>query len=71
MTSEVKGYFNKVVDNPVKYMYKNFCKKIMTGSWFRRFVKTSNFQKKFYGHSLTSEVKDHLYEVEDNPIKYA
>ena len=32
MASEVKGHLNKVVDNPVKCMYKNFRKNIMTGS---------------------------------------
>ena len=32
-TSEVKSQFYKVVDNSVKYMYKNFRKNIITGSW--------------------------------------
>ena len=31
-TSEVKYLFYKVMDNPVKYMYKNFCKNVTNGS---------------------------------------
>ena len=37
MTSEVKGHFYKVVDNPFKYMYKKFRNNILTGSWIRSF----------------------------------
>ena len=33
MTSDFKGHFDKVVGNPVKYMYKNFRKNIISGSW--------------------------------------
>ena len=33
MTSDFKGHFDKVVGNPVKYMYKNFRKNIICGSW--------------------------------------
>ena len=76
--------FYEVVENPLKCMYKTYHKNIMTGSRFRSsesfdFILNDfidrNFHKdhtlnSFYGHSMTFEVKGHLYRVVDNPVKY-
>ena len=83
MTSEVKGHLNKVMDKSLKYLYKNFRKNIMNYSWYRSFKSydfiLNDFIEKnvckghsfnnFFGHSLTSEVKGHVYRVVHNYVK--
>ena len=83
MTSEVKGHLNRDIENPMKYMYKNFQKNIMSGWWVRtfqsynfilndsieKFSKGNSFNI-FFGHSMTSEVKGHIYKVVDKPLNF-
>ena len=80
----LKDQFYKVMDNPAKYMYKNFRKNIITGSWIRSVLSydfilndfmDKNFRKsrtiwQIFGHLTTSEVKGHIYKVVENPLKY-
>ena len=84
MTSGVKDHLIKVLDNSVKYMYKNFRRNIMSGSGVRSFQSynfiLNDFIEKnvrkghsfhiFFGHSMTSEVEGHLNKVVDKSVKY-
>ena len=74
MTSEVKGHFYEIVENPLKCMYKTSHKNIMTSSRFRSFnsydfILNDFIDKNLFkgytfnhlsGHSMTSEVKGHF-----------
>ena len=67
MTSEVKGYFYKVVDNPLEFMHPKFCTDILTSclvTWDSTIYMKLNISKvksfnNIFVDFMTSEVKGH------------
>ena len=60
MTSEVKGHFHIVVENPLKCIYKTFHKNIMTNSRFRSFESFDLILNDFLDKNFC---KDHTYKL--------